>query len=63
MFVTMSSQFLLSLANLLKVGLCDPHPDGVSMNFRMPEADIMKLGMHFIAHESISKAYFVNPSH
>jgi hypothetical protein len=33
------------------------------INFRMPEPVFMKLGMYIMAPESISTAYFMNPSH
>jgi hypothetical protein len=42
---------------MLSVCLCSP------INFRMPEAMFMKLGMCITATELISKAYFINPSH
>jgi hypothetical protein len=33
------------------------------INFRMAEPIFMKLGMYIMANESISTAYFINPSH
>jgi hypothetical protein len=41
--------------------VCESPPPPV--NFCMPEPIFMKLHMHIIARESISTAYFINPSH
>jgi hypothetical protein len=55
----------------MKVGLCDLKAVCMSVyvgvfspiNFRLPESVFMKLYIYSMAPESISTAYFINPSH
>jgi hypothetical protein len=49
----------------MKVGLCDVRAVCVSSHINLLKAEtvIMKLAMYIMAHELLSKAYFINPSH
>jgi hypothetical protein len=51
----------------MKVGLCDLHAVGVSVNPPLLTFEClnksMKLGLYIMAPEPISVAYFINPSH
>jgi hypothetical protein len=47
----------------INIGLRDHHAVCVSVNFRMCEPVFKKPGMYIIAHEPISTACSINPSH
>jgi hypothetical protein len=51
----------------MEVGLCDHHAVSVFVlspyQFRMPESVFIKGGTYIMAHEPISAAYLIHPSH
>jgi hypothetical protein len=57
---SLHSLFCKNKSRLMRSLTLCVHPP---INFWMPEAIFKKLGMHIMVPESISTAYFVNPSH